>query len=201
MPRVNSPQCAFEILCHALERQIERRPASDKHIIMSCAHPGCGPEPHNFTEAAADPVALDSIPDFFDTVKPTRAGPWSRRLRACSTNAVDGALTPDAAARKSARCLNRSMEAMRGLFAAVRRTAFCDHARGAPTRPCARPWSPYVRGSRGDACVRACSVDRSASRLFSAGWALGKEGLPSICRQTHLFGPPCDFARLIREGL
>jgi hypothetical protein len=97
-------------------------------------------------------------------------------LRACSTNAVDGALSPDAAARKSARCLNRSMEAMCGLFAAIRRTAFCDHARGAPTKPCDRPWSPYVCGSRGDAYVRACSVDRSASRLFSAGCALGKEG-------------------------
>jgi hypothetical protein len=65
MPLVNSPQCAFEVLCHAFERQIERRPAADKHIIMSCAHPGCGPEPHNFPEAAADPVALDSIPDSF----------------------------------------------------------------------------------------------------------------------------------------
>ena len=65
MPRVNSPQCAFEVLCHALERQIERRPAADKHIIMSRAHPGYGPEPHNFTEAAPDPVALDCIPDSF----------------------------------------------------------------------------------------------------------------------------------------
>ena len=177
MPRVNSLQCAFEVLCHALERQVERRPSSDKHIIMSCAHPCCGSEPHNFTEAAADPVALDSIPDSFRYREAEPCRPWSRRLRACSTNAVDGALSPDAAARKSARCLNRSMEAMCGLFAAIKRTAFCDHARGAPTKPCDRPWSPYVRGSRGDACVRACSVDRSASRLFSAGCALGKEGL------------------------
>jgi hypothetical protein len=69
------------------------------------------------------------------------------------------------------------MKAMRGLFAAVRRTTACDHAPGARTRPYARPWSPYVRGSRGGAYVRACSVDRSASRLFSAGCALGKEGL------------------------
>ena len=118
-----------------------------------------------------------AFPTLFDTVKPNRAGPWSRRLRACSTNAVDGAFIPDAAARKSARCLNRSMKAMRGLFAAVRRTTVCDHAPGARTRPYARPWSPYVRGSRGGAYVRACSVDRSASRLFSAGCALGKEGL------------------------
>jgi hypothetical protein len=65
MLRVNSPQCAFEVLCHALERQIERRPAANKHIIMSRARPGCGPEPNNFTEAAADSVALDSIPDSF----------------------------------------------------------------------------------------------------------------------------------------
>ena len=177
MPRVNSPQCAFEVLCHALERQIERRAPSDKHIIMSCAHPGCGPEPHNFTEAAADPLRSTAFPTFFDTVKPNRAGPWSRRLRACSTNAADGALIPDAAARKSARCLNRSMEAMRGLFAAVRRTAVCDHAPGAPTRPCARPWSPYVRGSRDGACVRACSVDRSASRFVLRWLRLGEGGI------------------------
>ena len=65
MLRVNSPQRAFEVLCHAFERQIESRPAPNKHIIMSCARPGCGPEPHNFTKAAADPVALDSIPDSF----------------------------------------------------------------------------------------------------------------------------------------
>jgi hypothetical protein len=65
MLRVNSPQCAFEVLCHAFERQIESRPAPHKHIIMSCARPGGGPEPHNFTKAAADPVALDSIPDSF----------------------------------------------------------------------------------------------------------------------------------------
>jgi hypothetical protein len=32
---------------------------------MSCAHLSCGPEPYDFTEAAADPVALDSIPDSF----------------------------------------------------------------------------------------------------------------------------------------
>src|SRR5262245_24900436 len=57
-----------------------------------------------------------AFPTLFDTVRPNRAGPSSRRLRACSTNAADGALIPDAAARKSARCLNRSMEAMRGLL-------------------------------------------------------------------------------------
>src|SRR5262245_29679659 len=68
------------------------------------------------------------------------------------------------------------MEAMRGPLAAVRPTAVCDRAPGAPTRLCARPWSPYVCGSRGGAYVQACSVDRSASRSFSAGCALGKEG-------------------------
>ena len=48
-------------------------------------------------------------PTFFDTVKPTRTGPPSSRLRACNTNAAVGTLTPVAAARKSARCLSRSM--------------------------------------------------------------------------------------------
>src|SRR5689334_6831875 len=94
------------------------------------------------------------------------------------------------------------MEAMRGLLAAVRRTDVCDHGPVAPTKPCVRPWLPYVRGSRGGACVRACSVDRSASRLFLRWLRLGEGGSkPSIRRLTRLFGPPCDFARLIREGL
>jgi hypothetical protein len=65
VPRVNSSQCAFEVPCHTVERQIKRRPSADQHIIMPSAHLGCGREPHNFTEAAADPVALDSIPDPF----------------------------------------------------------------------------------------------------------------------------------------
>src|SRR4029078_3336315 len=87
-------------------------------------------------------------------------------------------------------------------FAPVRRRAVCDPAPGARTRPCAHPWSPYVSGSRGGAYVRACSVDRSASRsMFSAGCVLGEEGVTLYSRQTHSFGPACDFARLIREGL
>src|SRR5262249_28071842 len=50
-----------------------------------------------------------AVPTFLDTVKPTRTGPWSSRLRACRTNAAVGTLAPVAAARKSARCLSRSM--------------------------------------------------------------------------------------------
>src|SRR5262249_227740 len=38
-----------------------------------------------------------------------RTAPWSPRLRACRTNAAVGTLAPVAAARKSARCLSRSM--------------------------------------------------------------------------------------------
>src|SRR4029453_16333750 len=50
-----------------------------------------------------------AVPTFLDTVKPTRIGPCSSRLRACRTNAAVGTLAPVAAARKSARCLSRSM--------------------------------------------------------------------------------------------
>src|SRR5215510_5956366 len=45
---VNPPQCAFEVLCHTAERQTERCTAADQHIIMPCAHLGCGRETHNF---------------------------------------------------------------------------------------------------------------------------------------------------------
>src|SRR4051812_1587387 len=52
-----------------------------------------------------------ALPVFFVTVKPTRAGPWSSRARACKTNGAAGTLLPVAAARKSARCFNLSMQA------------------------------------------------------------------------------------------
>jgi len=51
-----------------------------------------------------------ALPTLRDTVKPIRVGPPSRRFRACSTNAGAGAFTPLAAARKSARFRNLSME-------------------------------------------------------------------------------------------
>src|SRR5262249_18277966 len=50
-----------------------------------------------------------AFPTFLDTVKPTRTGPRSLRLRACNTNAAVGTLAPAAAATKSARCLSRSI--------------------------------------------------------------------------------------------
>src|SRR5262249_41240086 len=48
-----------------------------------------------------------AVPIFLDTVKPTRTGPPSSRLRACNTKAAVGTLAAVAAARKSARCLSR----------------------------------------------------------------------------------------------
>jgi len=51
-----------------------------------------------------------AFPTFFETVNPIRAGPLSRRSRACSTKAFVDTLAAAAAARKSALCLNRSME-------------------------------------------------------------------------------------------
>src|SRR4029079_12754125 len=48
-----------------------------------------------------------AFPTFFETVKPTREGPSSRRSRICRTNVLVETLTPAAAARKSARCFNR----------------------------------------------------------------------------------------------
>jgi hypothetical protein len=124
-------------------------------------------------------------------------------LRACSTNAAAGTLIPVAAARKSARCLNRSMEAVRAaIFTAVRLTAVCVRVPGAPTRPCVHPLLPCARGSRDGACVRACSVDRSASRSVLRWSRLEERGRrPRILIKTRRLGPALDFARLIREGL
>jgi hypothetical protein len=86
-------------------------------------------------------------------------------------------LIPAAAARKSARCLNRSMEAVRAaIFTAVRRTAVCVRVPGAPTRPCVHPLLPCARGSRDGACVRAYSVDRCASRSVLRWSRRGERG-------------------------
>src|SRR3984957_11589238 len=52
-----------------------------------------------------------ALPTCRDTVKPMRTGPSSARRRACTTKAPTDARCPAAAARKSVRCLNRSMVA------------------------------------------------------------------------------------------
>src|SRR5580692_4997410 len=49
------------------------------------------------------------VPFFLVTVKPTRIGPSSSRRRLCTTKAALFTRAPLATARKSARCLNRSM--------------------------------------------------------------------------------------------
>ena len=172
-----SPRCAARARAAAprrnrrrssLERQRQRRAPSDQHIVMARRMAGCAPTASRSPAAAAAPgCARPQLPTFLDTVKPTRdRTPHRSRLRACSTNAAVGALIPAAAARKSARCVNRSMatapvarrrQALSRLRPRARRAA----------RPCGRPWSPCGRGSRDGACAPACSVDRSASRCDS----------------------------------
>jgi hypothetical protein len=56
-------QCPLEILRHPVKRQIERHSPSDQHVIVTGAEPACGRAPHNFPQAATNPVTLDSIPD------------------------------------------------------------------------------------------------------------------------------------------
>src|SRR5947208_13035182 len=53
-----------------------------------------------------------AVPFFLVTVNPTRAGPWSSRRRLCRVNAPELARAPLATARKSARCLSRSMNSV-----------------------------------------------------------------------------------------
>src|SRR5215468_12615228 len=50
-----------------------------------------------------------AVPFFLVTVKPTRIGPSSSRRRPCTTKAALLARAPLATARKSARCLSRSI--------------------------------------------------------------------------------------------
>ena len=79
--------------------------------------------------------------------------------------AASGAFAPAAAARKSARCFSRCMEARAqgaGLQALSRL-----RPRGAPgcQNLAAARWWPCGRGSRDGACAPVCSVDRSVSRV------------------------------------
>src|SRR6185369_10492865 len=50
-----------------------------------------------------------ALPFFLVTVKPTRIGPWSERARLWRAKAALETRAPLATARKSARCLSRSM--------------------------------------------------------------------------------------------
>ena len=97
-------------------------------------------------------------------VKPTRTGPSSPRARLCTTKAALFIRGPLATARKSARCLSRSMmrSRKRGPF---RRSDACGHARGGRQEPCGRRSSPDGRESRGGACAPVCWVGKSASRV------------------------------------
>src|SRR6516164_4532568 len=54
-----------------------------------------------------------AVPFDFVTVKPIRIGPESSRRRPCRVKAVVLTRAPLATARKSARCLSRSMKALR----------------------------------------------------------------------------------------
>jgi hypothetical protein len=139
-----------------------------------------------------------ALPTCFETVKPMRGGPASKRVRACRTKALAGARAPVAAARKSVRRFNRSMSptlkpilqtrarVLRDPFAAdLKRSVSCALGRDARTEPCGRPWSPSGHGSRDGAYAPICSADRSVSREF--------------LRYAPSFMGAARFARLIRE--
>jgi len=53
-------------------------------------------------------------------------------------------------------------------LAGARRSVASARARVVRPKPCGRPWSPCVYGSRDAACAPVCSVDRSVSQNFSA---------------------------------
>ena len=99
---------------------LQRRPAPDQHVIVAGAKPPeRGRKPHHFPQAAPHPVALHGIADLArhgkaDPDRPTCLTVYSvvsARCRACRTKAPAGALAACAAARKSVRRFNRSMDA------------------------------------------------------------------------------------------
>ena len=102
-----------------------------------------------------------AFPTFLETVKPTRTAPASGRIRNCKMNPAVGAFCPLAAARKSARCRNRSM------WRLIRRSNACDRVNDALKAPVGRRSWPCACGSHGGVCAPACWVDRSASRVLS----------------------------------
>ena len=103
-----------EILDQPFERQIQRRPPSDQHIVVARAASGraakaAPPRANAGARGCARPRCRPSSRQ----VNPTRTGPSSWRSRACNTKPLTGALAPVVAARKSARCLSRSMSPAR----------------------------------------------------------------------------------------
>ena len=142
-------------------------------------------------QAPTNPIAHDRVADLLghgeaDARVPTSGSAFERRF-ACSVNASSCARRPlrgplklgatgqspqlglSAAARPavSSKASARAIEGgpRRSGANGVRPTGACGRARGGRSEPCDRRPSPCVRETRGGACERVCSVDRSASRL------------------------------------
>jgi hypothetical protein len=62
---MHSLQRPLEVLRHPRIRQFKRRAPADQHIIMPGPHPSRLRQPHDFPQAAADPIALDGFADLF----------------------------------------------------------------------------------------------------------------------------------------
>ena len=60
---VHPPERPVEILDQALERQIQRRPPSDQHIVVAAPHPVGRRKPHHLAQTPAHAVALDRVAD------------------------------------------------------------------------------------------------------------------------------------------
>jgi len=135
-----------------------------------------------------------ALPTFFDTVKPQRTGPSSPRLRACSRNAGAMTFVPVAAARKSARCRNRSMETMRDRK---------PPSGGQPLTSARAPSGHHFASAFGGH-ARAKTVAALAYKLTRLIGPLHDSCSPVVApwrfaRNPHGCGPACEFARLIRE--
>jgi len=177
---MNPPHRIGEVPHHLVERTAERRAASNQHIIMTGLQRPCRGQPHQFAQAPSHPVALHRIADL---PRHRKADPWNAVLGTASgldqergsrcphrgggCPKIHSALQPLHGAMSLAH-RGWSMKRMQTLGPAassrVTHSDACVRERGAPLRPCGRPWWPSGRESHGGACAPIYSADRSVSR-------------------------------------
>lgn len=129
-----------------------------------------------------------ALPSLRVTVKPmpTRSGD-SGRATACTMKLGVCKRRPLAAARNSDRRLSPTKSGRLAWPCALRPTTACGRGLDAGRERAGRPWSPSERGSRDDACARADSAGRSASREITSIVRAGRS--PRAYRQA---APACQ---------
>ena len=203
---MKATQGRVELPDHVGERSLQRHPPSDQDVIVAGAECFGRRQPHHLAQAPPHAVAFHGIADLarHGEADPagalvaartrlhdkcggrgTRAGGGSPKIRPAFQPFHQirfGSPLTSPARRQSDRATLTRGRFTRWNF---RRLASCALARGAPPKPCGRPWSPCGRGSRGGVCAPICSAGRSVSRNLSPLRALALKS--------------AELARLIRK--